>query len=83
MDNLQILPLSLKQTIPSIIAPSLKMKSMGLIESRNKIYDFGEQNLELMNRFRMRTVYTITTDKNLHLYQKESLKLAHSVRTLG
>lgn len=78
IETVQILPLSLKQTSPSIIAPSLKIQSTGLIESKKAIYDFGEQDLELLNKFRTRTVYTITTDQNLHLYQKETLKLAHS-----
>ena len=37
--------------------------------------------MELLNKFKTSTVFTITTDQNLHLYQKEAFKLAYSVRT--
>lgn len=46
------------------------------------MYDFRERDLELLNRFQTRTVFTITTDKNLHVYQKEIFMLAYSVRIL-
>ena len=80
IETLQIMPFSLKQTVPSIIAPALRLQATGSQESRNAIYDFRGQDLELLNRFQTRTVFTITTDKNLHVYQKETFKLAYSVR---
>ena len=58
------------------------MQSKESLESGNAIYDFREQDLELLNKFKTRTVFTITTDQNLQLYQKESFKLAHSVSAL-
>ena len=82
MGTLQILPYALKQTMPSIIAPSLRLQSRRSSDCRDAIYDFQMQDLELLQKFQTRTVYTITTDQNLHLYQKQSLQLAHSVRFL-
>lgn len=81
--TLQILPYALKQTLPSIIAPSLRLQSTRSWESRDARYDFREQDLELLNKFQTRTVFTITTDQNLSTYQKETFKLAYSVRTLA
>ena len=82
IETLQILPHSLKQTIPSPVAPLSRIRSTGSLESRKAIYDFREQDLELLNKFQTRTVYTITTEKNLQFYQKETIKLAYSVRIL-
>ena len=82
MGTLQILPYALKQTVPSIITPSLRLRSTGSSDGRDAIYDFQLRDLELLKKFQTRTVYTITTDQNLHLYQKQSLQLAHSVRFL-
>ena len=82
MGTLQILPYALKQTVPSIIAPSLRLQSTRSSECRNATYDFQMQDLELLKKFQTRTVFTITTDQNLHLYQNQSLQLAHSVRLL-
>ena len=83
IETLQILPYALKQTIPSIIAPSLRLQSTRSLESRHARYDFREQDLELLNKFQTRTVFTITTEQNLSAYQKETFKLAHSVRYFG
>ena len=82
MGTLQILPYALKQTVPSIITPSLRLRSTRSSDGRDAIYDFQVQDLELLQKFQTRTVYTITTDQNLHLYQKQSLQLAHSVSFL-
>ena len=54
--------------MPGIIAPSL----------RNQ----GEQNLELLNKFQSRTIYSITTDANLHIFKSEMIKLASLVYSL-
>lgn len=78
IEPLQILPYSLKQTTPSRIVPSLKSRSTGSREKWNAVYDFGERDMELLNKFKTSTVFTITTDQNLHLYQKEAFKLAYS-----
>ena len=80
--TLQILPYALKQTVSSVITPSLRLRSTGSSDGRDAIYDFQMQDLELLKKFQTRTVFTITTDQNLHLYQKQSLQLAHSVRYL-
>ena len=77
------MPYSLKQTLPSVIAPALRLQSTRSTDRRDAIYDFREQDLELLKKFQSSTVFTITTDDNLHLYQKETFKLAHYVRTLG
>ena len=53
---------------------------MGSSDGRDAIYDFQMHDLELLQKFQTRTVFTITTDQNLHLYQKQSIQLAHSVR---
>ena len=82
MGALQILPYALKQTVPSIITPSLRLRSTGSSDGRDAIYDFQLRDLELLKKFQTRTVFTITTDQNLHLYQKESFQLAHSVSFL-
>ena len=82
MGTLQILPYALKQTVSSIITPSLRLRSTGSPNGRDAIYDFQLHDLELLKKFQARTVFTITTDQNLHLYQKQSLQLAHSVRLL-
>ena len=81
METLQILPYSLKQILPSTIVTSSKGQTTGALKNRIAIYDFGEQDLELLNKFHTRTVFTITTDKNLHSYQTETVKLACSVRS--
>ena len=83
IETLQIRPYALKQTVSSIIAPSLRLPSTRSSDGKNAIYDFRVQDLELLKKFQARTVFTITTDQNLHMYQKESLKLAHSVRSLS
>ena len=82
MGTLQISPYALKQTVPSIITPSLRLRSTGSSDGRGAIYDFQVRDLELLKKFQTRTVFTITTDQNLHLYQKQSFQLAHSVRFL-
>ena len=74
---------SLKQTVPSVIAPALRLQATGSQGSTNTMYDFRGQDLELLNKFQTRTVFTITTDKNLHVYQKETFKLAYSVRSIS
>ena len=76
------MPYSLKQTVPSLIVPSMRSRSKGFLESRIAVYDFRERDLELLHKFQIRTIFTITTDKNLHLYQKEIFMLAYSVRIL-
>lgn len=43
------------------------------------LYEFREEDQALLKKFQTRTVFTMTTDKNLHLYQIESFKLAYSV----
>ena len=83
IETLQIFPYSLKPTIPSIIALSLKPQPTRSLGSRNAIYDFRKQDLELLKKFQTRTVFTITTEKNLSLYQMEAIKLAYSVRTVS
>lgn len=82
LGTLQILPYALKQTVSSIITPSLRLPATGFSDGRDAIYDFQMHDLELLRKFQTRTVFTITTDQNLHLYQKQSLQLAHSVRYL-
>ena len=66
--NVVILPQCLNQVVPNVIAPSLRKQ--------------GEQSLQLFNKFYSRTVFTITTDKNLHLFQDELIKLAGLVCSL-
>ncbi|APA16343.1 hypothetical protein sscle_16g111130 [Sclerotinia sclerotiorum 1980 UF-70] len=65
------LPYSLNQTMPSIVNPGLR----GF--HKTNVYDLSDQeHLGILNRFQTRTVYTITTDRNLQIYQNEFIKLA-------
>ncbi|KAF7873876.1 hypothetical protein EAF04_002548 [Stromatinia cepivora] len=64
-------PYSLNQTIPSIVNPNLR----GF--HKTNAYDLSDQeHLEILNRFQTRTVYSITTSRNLQIYQNEFIKLA-------
>ena len=78
---LQRFPSPLDQTIPSVIAPSLRPQSTGSLGS-NASYQLGEQDLELLSKFQARTVFTISTLKSLRVYQSEIIKLTYSVRAL-
>ncbi|KAF7947365.1 uncharacterized protein EAE97_004614 [Botrytis byssoidea] len=65
------LPYSLNQTVPSFI--SSRLKTPGKID----VYDLSDQeHLELLNKFQTRTVYSITTSRNLQIYQNEFIKLS-------
>lgn len=65
------LPYSLNQTVPSFISP--RLKTPGKID----VYDLSDQeHLELLNKFQTRTVYSITTSRNLQIYQNEFVKLS-------
>ena len=66
--DIVILPQSLNQVVPGVLAPSLRKQ--------------GEQNLELLNKFQSRTILSITTDANLHIFKNEMIKLASSVNSL-
>jgi hypothetical protein len=63
-------------------APSLRKQPTAPLEI-DASYQLREQDLELLSKFQARTVLTITTDKNLRIYQNEIIKLAYSVRTLS
>ena len=76
------MPYSLKQTLPSVISPSLRALSPVPLKNGTTLYEFRQEDFELLRKFQTRTVFTVTTDNNLHLYQKETFKLAHSVSTL-
>ncbi|KAF7916947.1 uncharacterized protein EAE98_010378 [Botrytis deweyae] len=67
----QRLPYSLNQTVPSFI--SSRLRTPGKID----VYDLSDQeHLELLNKFQTRTVYSITTSRNLQIYQNEFIKLS-------
>lgn len=74
-------PSPLKQAIPRIIDPSLRLLSTVLLGS-NSSYQLGRQDLGLLNKFRSRTVFTVTIDKSLRSYHNDIIKLACSVRNL-
>lgn len=76
------MPYSLKQTLPSVIAPSLRALSPVSLKNGDTLYEFRQEDFELLRKFQTRTVFTVSTDNNLYLYQKEIFKLAHSVSTL-
>ena len=80
IENMQRFPISLNKIIPSIISPSLRQQSMGMVESTT-IYHLGDQDLELLNKFHARTVLTISTSKSLRIFHNEIIKLAYSVST--
>lgn len=80
IETLQRFPYSLKQSIPRVISPSLRQQWMESLES-NSLYQFGEQDLELLSKFQARTIVTVTADKSLVTYQHEVIKLAFLVRT--
>ena len=66
--NFVTLPQCLNQVVPGIIVPSLRKQ--------------GEQGLQLLKKFHSRTVFSITTDKTLHIYQDNMINLACSVSSL-
>lgn len=78
IETLQIVPYSLKQTLPSVIIPSLRALSPVPLKNGDTLYEFRQEDFELLKKFQTRTVFTVTTDNNLYLYQKETFKLAHS-----
>jgi hypothetical protein len=45
-----------------------------------EIYRLRDQDLELLSKFQTRTVFTITFDKSLPIYQNEIVKLACAVK---
>ena len=82
LDILETFPHPLNRTIPSIIAPSLKQQLVKTFESSLSC-PLEEQDLELLSKFQARTVFTISTNTSLPIYQNEIIKLACLVRTLG
>ncbi|PQE10578.1 hypothetical protein CJF31_00009296 [Rutstroemia sp. NJR-2017a BVV2] len=67
----QRLPYSLSQTIVDISLPNQRSWLNG--DSHN----LGEQrHLRLLDNFQSKTVYTITTERNLQVYQNEFVKLS-------
>jgi hypothetical protein len=82
IELLQRPPYSLNQTIASNIVPTLRPPPTASLES-NAVYLLRERDLELLSKFQMRTALTISTEKSLHIYQNEVVRLAFSVRTLS
>lgn len=82
IELLQRLPYSLNQTIASNIILPLRPPSTRSLES-NAVYLLRERDLELLSKFQVRTALTISTEKSLHIYQNEIIRLAFSVRTLS
>jgi hypothetical protein len=57
----------------------LTMQNSSKTLRRNEMYQLMDQDLELLSKFQTRTVFTITFDKSLPIYQNEIIKLACTV----
>ena len=74
----KMLPSSLNLITPKPASPFAMPSSSKFLGSDN-IYRMKDQVLELLNKFQTRTVFTITFDKSLPIYQNEVIKLSCAV----
>jgi hypothetical protein len=76
----QRFPYLLNQTIASNIVPPLRPPLTAPLEGY-AVYLLRERDLELLRKFQVRTALTISTEKSLHIYQNEIIRLVFSIRT--